>query len=344
MLSVNNDVLDNILSSDLSAMKDFIFSSVDNEDIKLATDIISHLVKSGGKKIRPKLVFVICKMLGYSGKDRIKIAASVEFIHNATLLHDDVLDRSEVRHGVRAANKIWGDKSSILVGDLLLTLAFRWLIECRDLNILSILSKASRLLVSGEIKQMTTCFDPYSIRESYFDIIGKKTASLFSACCEAASVISDATNEETESLKNFGFNFGIAFQIIDDMLDYTANQNTSGKQIGKDFFEGKVTLPVIIAYEKSSLEEQKFWEKCFSSSKRDFDQALYYINQHDAIELSIEEAKHYINIALDNISIFPDSPCKTALINLLNVSTSIKRRTSLVLDIFRLVAIYLLGS
>ncbi len=343
MLSVNNnDILDNVVSSDLSAMKDFIFNSVDNEDIKLAADVISHLVKSGGKKIRPKLVFVICKMLGYSREDRIKVAASVEFILNATLLHDDVLDESEVRHGVETANKIWGNKSSILVGDLLLTLAFRWLIECENLNIISILSRASRSLVKGEIKQMTTCFNPNTIRENYFDIIGEKTASLFSACCEAASVISGATSDEIERLKSFGFNFGMAFQIIDDMLDYTASQSASGKQVGKDFFEGKVTLPAIIAYEKSSTVEQKFWEKCFSSTERDFDQALYYINHHNAVELSIEKARHYISIAQNNISTFSDSPYKTALINFLNAS--IERQTWLVLDIFRLIAIYLLGS
>ncbi|WP_395463149.1 polyprenyl synthetase family protein [Wolbachia endosymbiont of Cantharis cryptica] len=316
----NNGKLDDIVSFDLSAMKDFIFRNVDNEDIKLAADIISHLVRSGGKKIRPKFVFIICKMLNYSGEDRIKVAASVEFIHNATLLHDDVLDESEARHGVKTANKIWGNKSSILVGDLLLTLAFRWLIECGNLNILSILSRASHLLVNGEIKQMTTRFDPHTIRKNYFNIIGEKTASLFSACCEAASSISGATSDKTERLKNFGFNFGMAFQIIDDMLDYTADQCTSGKQVGKDFFEGKVTLPAIIAYERGSPAEQKFWEKCFSLAERNFDQALHYINHHNAIQLSIEKAKHYVNMALNNISTFSDSPYKTALIDFLNAS------------------------
>ncbi|WP_341814305.1 MULTISPECIES: polyprenyl synthetase family protein [unclassified Wolbachia] len=316
----NNGKLDDVVSSDLSAMKDFIFKNVNDEGAKLATDIISHLVSAGGKKIRPKLVFIICKMLNYSGEDRINVAASVEFIHNATLLHDDVLDESEARHGVKTANKIWGNKSSILVGDLLLTLAFRWLIECGNLNILSILSKASHLLVKGEIKQMTTRFDPHTVRENYFDIIGEKTASLFSACCEAASTVSGATNDETERLKNFGFNFGMAFQIVDDMLDYTANQGTSGKQVGKDFFEGKVTLPAIIAYEKGSPAEQKFWEKCFSSARHNFDQALHYINHHNAIQLSMEKARYYINMAQNDISTFSDSFYKITLIDFLNAS------------------------
>ncbi|QKX03222.1 polyprenyl synthetase family protein [Wolbachia endosymbiont of Litomosoides sigmodontis] len=317
---ISNDILDNILSSDLSAMKNFIFKDIDNEDVKFAANIISHLVKSGGKKVRPKLVFIICKMLNYSGEDRIKIAASVEFIHNATLLHDDVLDESEARHGVKTANKIWGNKSSILVGDLLLTLAFKWLIECGSLNILSTLSRASCSLVKGEISQMAAHFSPHTIRKNYFDIIGKKTASLFSACCEAASIISSATSNETERLKNFGFNFGMAFQIIDDMLDYAADQCTSGKQIGKDFFEGKVTLPAIIAYEKGSSAEQKFWKKCFSLAECNFDQALHYINNHNAIQLSIEKARHYVNMAQNDINTFPNSSYKIALIDFLNAS------------------------
>ncbi|WP_255453460.1 polyprenyl synthetase family protein [Wolbachia endosymbiont of Atemnus politus] len=195
-------------------MKDFIFSSVNDEDIKLATDIISHLVKSGGKMMRPKLVFIICKMLNCTREGRIKVAASLEFIHNATLLHNDVLDESEILHGVKTANTIWGNKSSILVGDLLLTLAFRWLIECENLSILSILSGPSHSLVKGEIKQMAARFDPHTIRKKYFDIIEKKTASLFYACCEAASVIFGITSDETEKIKNFGFNFGIAFELL----------------------------------------------------------------------------------------------------------------------------------
>ncbi|WFW29711.1 MAG: polyprenyl synthetase family protein [Wolbachia endosymbiont of Menacanthus eurysternus] len=320
----SSNKLDDIISSDLSIMKDFIFKSINNEGIELITDVVSHLIGSGGKKIRPKFVFILCKMLNYFGEDRIKVAASVEFIHNATLLHDDVLDEGEARHGIKTANKIWGNKSSILVGDLLLTLAFKWLIECKNLNVLSVLSKASHLLVTGEIKQMKTHFNPNTIRKNYFNIIKKKTASLFSACCEAASIISGATNYKTKKLKNFGFNFGMAFQIIDDILDYISNQNTYGKQIGKDFSEGKITLPAIIAYEKGNLTEQKFWEKCFSSTERNFDRALHYIIHHNAIELSIENAKHYINIALDNINIFSDSPYKTALTDFLK--KSIKRQ------------------
>ncbi|WP_168464078.1 polyprenyl synthetase family protein [Wolbachia endosymbiont of Ctenocephalides felis wCfeT] len=321
MLKTSNKKLDDIVFSDLLIMEDFISRNVAYEHSELAANIISNLIKSGGKKIRPKLVFIVCKMLNYSGENRINVAAAVEFIHNATLLHDDVLDDGEARHGVKTANKIWGNKSSILVGDLLLTLAFRWLIECGNLNILSILSEASHSLVKGEIKQMTTQFSHKTMRENYFGIIEEKTASLFSACCETAAVVSGATNDETTRLKNFGFNFGMAFQIIDDVLDYTAS--TSGKQIGKDFFEGKITLPAIIAYENGNNKEQEFWQECFSSIniERDFNQALRYIEYHNAIQLSMEKAKHYIDAAQSNII---DSPYKTVLINFLN--ESIERR------------------
>lgn len=314
--------LDSTTSSDLLIMEDFILNNIDisNKQVSLATNIISNLIKSGGKKIRPKLIFIICKMLNYSGENKINVAAAVELIHNATLLHDDVLDESDVRHGIETTNKIWGNKLSILVGDLLLTMAFRWLIECGNLNILSILSEASYSLVNGEIKQMGTHFDPKIMRQNYFYIIEKKTASLFSACCEAASVVSGATDNEITKLKDFGFNFGIAFQIIDDVLDYVVNQSISGKQTGKDFFGGRVTLPVIIAYEQGSPKEQEFWQKCFSSNEHDFDQALHYIEKHNAIRLSIEKAKHYINIAKSNISTFADSVYKSILIDFLNAS------------------------
>lgn len=314
--------LDRTTSSDLLIMEDFILNNIDisNKQVSLATNIISNLIKSGGKKIRPKLIFIICKMLNYSGENKINVAAAVEFIHNATLLHDDVLDESDVRHGIETTNKIWGNKLSILVGDLLLTMAFRWLIECGNLNILSILSEASYSLVNGEIKQMDTHFDPKIMRQNYFYIIEKKTASLFSACCEAASVVSGATDNEITKLKDFGFNFGIAFQIIDDVLDYVVNQSISGKRKGKDFFGGRVTLPVMIAYEQGNQKEQEFWQKCFSSNDNDFDQALHYIEKHNAIRLSIEKAKHYINIAKSNISTFADSVYKSILIDFLNAS------------------------
>ncbi len=302
------------MHDDLLAMEQFISNSLNINNQKIQ-GIIFHLIRSGGKKVRPKLVFMVCKMFGYLGADRVKVAAAVELIHNATLLHDDVLDESDSRHGLKTANKIWGNKLSILVGDLLLTIAFRWLIECKNLSILSVLSEASHSLVDGEITQLTMNFYYNSIRRNYFSVIEKKTASLFSACCEAAAIVSGAKNDEIEMLKRFGFNFGIVFQIVDDILDYTADQSTSGKKQGKDFFDGKPTLPAIIAYEKGNKEEQEFWNRSFISNERNLSQALNYIQKYDAISLSVEEAKCYVKMAKTDLTVFPS---KDALIDFLD--------------------------
>ncbi|UWI82957.1 polyprenyl synthetase family protein [Wolbachia endosymbiont of Howardula sp.] len=322
----NYSILDDIISSDISAMHDFLSHNIqDHEVTAYASNLLLRLVRAGGKRIRPKLVFIICKMLQYFETNRIQIAASVECIHYATLLHDDVLDDSEIRHGIQTAHIIWGNKASILAGDLLLTLAFRWLIDCNNINILRILSQASHALVKGEIKQMTECIDLDLMHTNYFAIIGEKTASLFSACCEAISTVSTATQDEIYRLKNFGFNFGMAFQIIDDILDYTAYQDSYGKKVGKDFHDRKVTLPVIIAYEKGNIQQRKFWKEYFYSNERNFDQAWKYIAQHHAIYLSIQKAQYYLNIAQDNLNDFPHSLYKSALITF--IKSSINRET-----------------
>ncbi len=303
------------MHDDLLAMEQFISNSLNIHNQKIQ-GIIFHLIRSGGKKVRPRLVFMVCKMFNYLGADRVKVAAAVELIHNATLLHDDVLDESDARHGRKTANKIWGNKLSILVGDLLLTIAFRWLIACKNLSILSILSEASYSLVDGEITQLTMNFHHNSIRQNYFSVIGKKTASLFSACCEAAAMVSGAKNDEVEMLKRFGLNFGMAFQIVDDILDYTADQGTSGKKQGKDFFDGKPTLPAIIAYEKGNEEEREFWNRSFISNERNLSRALNYIQKYDAILLSVEEAKRYVQMAQADLTAFSSS--KDALIDFLD--------------------------
>lgn len=311
--------VDSRIASELFALESFISKNLymNNREVKIAVNIIDHLTRSGGKRIRPKLLLLVCKMLNYSGKDAICIAAAIELIHNATLLHDDVLDESEIRHGIDTANKIWGNKLSILVGDLLLTIAFRWLIQCGNLNVLSVLSEASCSLVNGEIKQINTYSSFAEIKKEYFDTIEKKTASLFSACCEAASIISGATTSEVERLRDFGRNFGMAFQIIDDVLDYTAN---AGKVMGKDFSDRKITLPIIIAYEQGTADEQDFWHECFFSKERDFHKAMEYIHKYNTIQLSIEEAKRYSNIAKGCIEVFTDLYYKSTLIDFLNKS------------------------
>ncbi len=310
-----------LVSDDLKIMEDFLKNSSQDSKISLVTDVISHLIGAGGKRLRPILVFIICKMLNCLSDKRIYIAAAIEFIHNATLLHDDVLDKSELRRGADTANKIWGNKTSILVGDFLLTMAFQWLIECKNFDVLSVLSQSCATIVSGEIKQMLACNNIAMTEQDYIDIISTKTAALFSASCEAAAIISEIPMQQREALKSFGINFGIAFQIIDDALDYIGDQDSFGKKIGNDFCCGKVTLPIIISYSLADIEEKKFWQDSLATVERNynaFQKAVSYIESHRAIELAITKAKSYIDIAKKSLDAFPNSIYKTALVGLLD--------------------------
>ena len=308
--------LKSLVQQDLDAMEHLILHQK-NSNISLITKIIHHLVKSGGKRIRPILFFIICKMLDYNNKeDKIHIAAAIEFIHNATLLHDDVIDESDLRRGTKTANFIWGNKASILVGDFLLAISFQWLIECKNLNILSILSQTSNTIIIGEIQQMISSHNINISKEKYIEIITAKTASLFSATCESAADLAQVDNKKKTALRNFGNNFGISFQIIDDILDYTASEKQFGKKLGNDLLTGKITLPVIIAYQNSTQEEKKFWDQI--SINQNLDQAIAYIKAHNAIEKSIDIATFYINQAKLNLNIFTESNYKTLLNKLLD--------------------------
>ncbi|WP_339047880.1 polyprenyl synthetase family protein [Candidatus Mesenet endosymbiont of Phosphuga atrata] len=309
-----------LVSEDLKILENFLNNSSENSNISLVSSVISHLIKAGGKRLRPALVFIVCKMLSCQDEEgkRIRVAAAIEFIHNATLLHDDVLDESDLRRGISTANKIWGNKTSILVGDFLLTMAFQWLIECENFDVLSILSQSSATIVSGEIKQMLICSNITMTEQDYIDVVSAKTAALFAASCEAAAALAKVSVQQREALKSFGVNFGIAFQIIDDVLDYSGEQ--SGKNLGNDFYNRKVTLPVIISYSLADETEKEFWQSSFSAVENcsNFQKAISYIKNHKAIELAKEKAESYIKIAKESLDIFPSSLYKTALINLLD--------------------------
>ncbi|KJV69323.1 polyprenyl synthetase family protein [Candidatus Neoehrlichia lotoris str. RAC413] len=302
---------------DLKHMEDLMISQSHNE-ISLITDIICHLMQSGGKRIRPIILFTICKMFNYHERTKIYTAAAIEFIHNATLLHDDVIDSSELRRGVHTSNFIWGNKASILVGDFLLASAFQWITLCNSFPLLSILSQTSSTIITGEIKQMLTQNNFNITQEEYIEIIATKTASLFSATCESAALISNATKKEQLALKAFGYNLGISFQIVDDILDYTAENDKFGKSKGNDFYEGKITLPIIIAYKNATKEEKKFWNQLITSKHKNFEQAFTYIKAHDAIHESIKLAQTYINKAKYNLEIFSESQSKLQLQKLLD--------------------------
>ncbi|MEH0831671.1 polyprenyl synthetase family protein, partial [Anaplasma bovis] len=245
-----------------------------------------------------------------------------EFIHCATLLHDDVVDESIFRRGVKTSNAIWGNKTSILVGDFLLAVAFQWVVACDSLPIVSVLSDASSIMITGEVQQMVYSKDPNITLSKYLEIISAKTAALFSAACESSAILHDASDAYRHALKQFGYNFGMAFQILDDILDYTATKSDLGKDPGKDLLDKKVTLPLIITYDSLETDERDALQHLLSSSDDiDFHVVYRYMEKCDAIERSRKFALEYADKALSHLHILPDSECRYKLAQFLQSTT-----------------------
>ncbi|UQD54335.1 polyprenyl synthetase family protein [Anaplasma phagocytophilum] len=311
------DDLKILVASELQEMESLIAKQRHSE-VQLIADIIQHLILSGGKRTRPVMLLSACGMLGCIDERRIVVAAAIEFLHSATLLHDDVVDKSDMRRGVETANSIWGNKASILVGDFLFATAFQWIVSCNSIQLLSVLSNTASIIVSGEMQQLVHSSSLDISRTKYLEIISSKTAALFSAACESAAVLHDVGTLQRNALRDWGFNFGIVFQILDDILDYTANQNELGKRTYNDIVSGKVTLPLIIAYEGASEKDRIGLRGALSRERPDPDLAFSYIMAQNAIEKSVELAKEYIAIAEKQLSHFPASAYKQKLLNLLN--------------------------
>jgi octaprenyl-diphosphate synthase len=276
-----------------------------------------HLINSGGKRLRPMVTIATSQMCGYSGDKHVKLATAVEFMHTATLLHDDVVDESDLRRGRAAARKIWGNQASVLVGDYLLGQAFKLMVETESIESLRILSNAAAIIAEGEVMQLTTMHDTTTTEDSYLRVIVAKTASLFSAAAEIGAVIADRPREEQAALESFGRNLGIAFQLIDDALDYSGKQAVMGKTVGDDFREGKITLPVVLAYRRGDKDERQFWKRVLEEreqTEEDLAEAQRLIVAHNAIGDTVERAKHYGAIAHDALAIFPASAHKAALL------------------------------
>ena len=312
----------NLAQDDLRAM-DLVIKNRLLKKERLVQDITYHIINSGGKRLRPILSILSAKLFGYSGERHINLSAAVEFIHTATLLHDDVVDHSKLRRGRPTANKNWDNKSSILVGDFLFSQSFVLMSEDNDLNILKILSKASSIIAEGEVKQLSSISNLELNLDSYLQIISAKTAELFAAACQVGAAVA-GMNEITQlSMYNFGLNLGIAFQIMDDILDYMAEGVALGKNIGDDFQEGKVTLPIIIAYELSNHDEKQFWQRVMSApsqKKEDFKVALGIFNKYQIMDKCLEMATAFTDKAKDHISIAPNNQIKSALIEVLDFS------------------------
>ncbi len=310
--SLNN--LKAIVGDDIARVDQVILQNV-QQDVPLIHDIAQHIISSGGKRLRPALTIACALLCGYQGDRHVNLAAAVELIHTATLLHDDVVDESTLRRGDQTANAIWSNQASVLVGDFLLSRAFQLMVSDGSLEVLRILSDASATISQGEVLQMTTANDPTTPEERYLKVIASKTAALFEAACQLGAVIMDKP-EWQKPLADFGLYLGMAFQLVDDALDYDADQATLGKTVGDDFREGKITLPVIMAYAQADEEEKRFWHRTLEEEHiqdGDLEQALALIARYDTIQATIARAGDYCDKAREALTAFPDSPVKAAL-------------------------------
>ena len=315
------DEIDSLVGPELLQIRSIIRSST-NSKTSIISKVILNLICAGGKNIRPKLAILSSRIFGYQGNKNLYLASAVELVHNATLLHDDVIDEGEARRGAKTANKIWGNKTSILVGDLLLSQALQHMTKAQDLQALEILAKAAGEISSGEIKQLEYSSNIEITIEQYIEIITAKTAALLSAACEMGAAIAAAAPEQQEALRDYGLNLGIAFQIIDDVLDYSGSKQQTGKKIGNDFYNQKITIPAILALQNATPEEKEFWRKAIAKKQNldnsDLQLALKYLQNHQAIQKSICIATEYADRAKNNLCNLPDNEYSKALSSILD--------------------------
>ena len=315
--------LKNHLSEKINKVETLIQQKL-KSDVDLIEKMSNHHLSSGGKRLRALLTLGSAKLTGFNEQVRdINLAACVELIHSATLLHDDVIDESKLRRGSQTTNSIWGNQSSILVGDYLLSRCFEMMVEDGDLEILKLLSSTSAKIAQGEVMQLQHKGEADLLEETYIDIINLKTASLFSASTKTGAYLSKSNEKEKKALESYGKNLGLAFQIADDALDYYAKEKLFGKEIGKDFFEGKVTLPLISIFQKGNDKEKSYLSEIMKKEKRtegDFNQILTLINKYKAVESTFKKAEYFVNVSYDALAIFPDTDDKRILQNLTSFS------------------------
>jgi len=290
-------------------------------DVDMIPEVANHLISSGGKRLRPMVTLAAAQMFGYAGEKHVKLAASVEFMHTATLLHDDVVDESGMRRGKRTARMIWGNQASVLVGDFLLGQAFRMMVEVGSLEALDTLSAAATVIAEGEVMQLGVAKNLETTEDDYLQVIKAKTAALFSAAAEVGPIIADASKADRAALRSYGTNLGLAFQLIDDALDYGGNTQSLGKNVGDDFREGKVTLPVILSYRRGTAEERGFWKRAIEqneSGDAELERALALMNRYGAIGDTIGRARHFGEIARDALAPLRSTPQKSALLEVID--------------------------
>jgi octaprenyl-diphosphate synthase len=318
------DTLHALVADDMSAVNRLIVENMQSQ-VALIPRLAGHLVASGGKRLRPMLTLASAGLCGYRGERHAALAACVEFIHTATLLHDDVVDQSELRRGQESANTVWGNQASVLVGDFLFSRAFELMVADGSLEVLRILSGASAVIAEGEVMQLITTNDTETTEAAYLEVIRAKTATLFAAAAEIGAVVAGRPAAEQAALADYGMNLGIAFQLIDDVLDYSALQAQLGKTVGDDFREGKMSLPVVLAYGRADADERAFWTRTMADMEQrddDLGAAIALLNKHKALEETVARASRYGEAAHRALSVFPDTPVRAAMMEAVDFAVS----------------------
>ena len=316
--------LTTLVAADMALVNQTILSRTGSE-VAMIPEVANHLISSGGKRLRPILTLATSGLCNYAGEGHIKLAASVEFMHTATLLHDDVVDQSDMRRGKLAARMLWGNEASVLVGDFLLGQAFKMMVEVGSLPCLDVLSTAAAVIAEGEVMQLSAAKDTATTEDAYLAVIRAKTAALFAAACEVGPILAERPKAEIAACRSFGANLGIAFQLIDDALDYGGVASKLGKNVGDDFREGKITLPVVLAFRRGDDQEREFWRRTLEKGEvgdDDLGLALATMRRHRALEDTIERARHYGAMARDSLGLFADSPWKRALLDAVEFAIS----------------------
>lgn len=294
-------------------------------DVEMIPEVANHLISSGGKRLRPMLTLASATMFGYEGANHVKLATSVEFMHTATLLHDDVVDESDLRRGKSTARMIWGNQASVLVGDFLLGQAFRMMVDVGSMDALDVLSTAASVIAEGEVFQLSVAKNMETTEDDYLAVIRAKTAALFSAAAEVGPIVAGTGKAERDALRSYGANLGLAFQLVDDVLDYGGSAAALGKNVGDDFREGKITLPVVLSYRRGSEKDRTFWRSAIEDGKND-DEALETAHKlllaTNALNDTIARAEHYGAIARDALAPLPETAEKDALLDVIDFCIS----------------------
>jgi len=315
-ISKPHEQLADLLADEMAAVNELITRRMASEHAPRIPQVTAHLVNAGGKRLRPMLTLAAAKLCGYEGEHHIRLAATVEFIHTATLLHDDVVDESGQRRGRPTANLLWDNKSSVLVGDYLFSRSFQLMVETGSLRVLDILANASATIAEGEVLQLSAASDLGTDEAVYLQIVRGKTAALFSAATQVGGVIAQASEDQVTALYNYGDALGIAFQIADDLLDYQGDAAAIGKNVGDDFRERKLTLPVIKAIAQATAEERAFWERTIGKGRQedgDLEHALSLMNTYGTLEATRADAVHWADTAKSALGVLPDHPIRAML-------------------------------